>query len=370
MQQFQNALSELKSQNRYRSLNLPAGIDLTSNDYMGMAVHPALRAVAIEALEDGLDIGAAGSRLLRGHTQVHADLERYAATYFGAGGALYFSSGFQANYALFTTLPDRRDVVLYDGLIHASVRDGLIATQAKSYKFAHNDMDALEALLKRHRDKAGHIWIAVESVYSMDGDVAPLADLYGLAVRYDATLIVDEAHATGIYGADGKGLCWDIINAHGYDHLVTLHTCGKAIGVAGGLVCASVDVIEYMVNKARPFIFSTAPMPLQALLVRKSLEILASDDGAQRRKKLFKICALGKDLFGGAGTQVIPIMLGEDARAVEVANAMQTAGYDIRAIRPPTVPQGQSRLRLSLSSQLESSILQGFADALQPYMEG
>lgn len=370
MQQFQQTLSELKDQNRYRSLNLPAGIDLTSNDYMGMAVHPHLRSAAVEALEDGLDIGAAGSRLLRGHTYSHENLESYTATYFKAGGALYFASGFQANYALLTTLPDRRDVVLYDGLVHASVRDGLIAMQAKSYKFAHNDMDALEALLKRHRESAGTIWIAVESVYSMDGDLAPLVDLYALAVRYDAMLIVDEAHATGIYGTDGKGLCWDIISAHGYEHLVTLHTCGKAIGVAGGLVCASSNVIDYMVNKARPFIFSTAPMPLQALLVQKSLEILASEDGAQRREKLFKICALGQKLFGGAGTQVIPIILGEDEKAVSVAKAMQSAGYDIRAIRPPTVPQGQARLRLSLSSELEPVVLQGFADALQPYMEG
>lgn len=370
MRQFENVLSGLKSQDRYRSLNLPTGIDLTSNDYMGMAAHPRLRATAVEALEGGLDIGAAGSRLLRGHTSSHAGLESFATTYFKAGGALYFSSGFQANYALLTTLPDRRDVVLYDGLVHASVRDGLIAAQAKSYKFVHNDMDSLEGLLKRHRDKAGTIWVAVESVYSMDGDVAPLSDLYALAVRYDATLIVDEAHATGVYGTDGKGLCWDIIDAHGYDHLVTLHTCGKAIGVAGGLVCASSAVIEYMVNKARPFIFSTAPMPLQAVLVQKSLEILASENGAQRRDKLFKICALGQELFGGAGTQVIPIILGADGRAVSVARAMQEAGYDIRAIRPPTVPQGQARLRLSLSSELEASVLQGFADTLQPYMEG
>ncbi len=367
---FQDELSELKDKNRYRSLNLPAGVDLTSNDYMGMSVHPALRIAAVEALEGGLDIGAAGSRLLRGHTSSHEQLETYAATYFKAGASLYFASGFQANYALLTTLPDRRDVVLYDGLVHASVRDGLIAAQAKSYKFPHNDMDALEVLLKRHGQNSGRIWIAVESVYSMDGDIAPLDDLYELAVRYDAILIVDEAHATGVYGANGKGLCWDIIDKHGYDHLVTLHTCGKAIGVAGGLVCASSNVIEYMVNKARPFIYSTAPMPLQAFLVQRSLEILVSDDGAQRRDKLHNICALGKKLFGGSGTQIVPIILGEDERAVSVAKAMQDVGYDIRAIRPPTVPQGQARLRLSLSSELDPDILQGFADALQPYIEG
>ena len=361
---FQKTLDDLKTQSRYRSLSLPDGIDLTSNDYLGMSQHPALRQTALDALAAGLDIGAAGSRLLRGHTDAHDALEAFAAKHFGAERTLYFSSGFQANYAILTTLPDRHDVIMYDALVHASMREGIAAGNSKSYKFTHNDLDALEDLLKRHRDQARTLWIAVESVYSMDGDCAPLAPLYALAERYDAYLIIDEAHGTGVFGTGGRGLAWDIIAEHGYERIVTLHTCGKAIGVAGGLMCASADMIDYMINTSRPFIYSTATMPLQALLVQKSLEILASDDGYVRRADLRALCQDAKTLFGGSGTQIVPIILGENERAIQVAAYLQKQGFDIRAIRPPTVPAGSARLRLSLSSVLEKQVLRDFASCL------
>lgn len=357
---FQKTLSRLKEQGRYRSLQLPNGVDLTSNDYLGMASHPALRACATQALEGGLDIGSGGSRLLRGHTPEHENLEVFAAAYFGAPASLFFANGFIANYALLTTLPARGDVIVYDSLVHASMRDGLKACDAKSYKFAHMDLGALEDSLKRHRDKADTLWIAVESVYSMDGDCAPLSEIYDLAVRYDAMLMIDEAHASGALGEKGRGLAWDIVQAHGYDRIVTLHTCGKAIGVAGGLVCASRSVVDYLVNKARPFIYSTAPLPLQSVLVKKSLEILASDEGNQRRSQLFAISEKAQAMFGGVGTHIVPLMIGDDKRAVQVAGALQEVGYDIRAIRPPTVPNGTARLRLSLSSQIALKDLESF----------
>ena len=354
---FENELKSLENQNRLRSLNLPNGIDLTSNDYLGMATHPELRKAAINALEHNIDIGAAGSRLLRGHTQSHKDLEDFASTYFNAGGCLYFSSGFQANYALISTLPKRGDIILYDSLVHASMRDGLQSTNAKSYKFPHNNANALENLLRKNHNKAKKLWIMVETVYSMDGDRAPLDEIYALAEQYNAHIIADEAHATGVYGHKGKGLCWDIIQKHGYEHLTTLHTCGKAIGVAGGLVCGSKEMIDYLINTARPFIYTTAPMPMQALLVQKSLEILATDEGKKRREKLHTLCAEGQKLFGGAGTQIIPVILGSDENAMNMAVRLQKNGYDIRAIRPPTVPEGTSRLRISLSSPLEIQTL-------------
>ena len=369
MTRFQKTLRQLEEQHRYRSLNLPCGIDLTSNDYLGMASHSDLQATAIKALENGLDTGAAGSRLLRGHTQAHQDLENFAADYFKTDKTLFLSSGFQANYALLTTLPDRSDIVLYDSLIHASMRDGLAANHSKHYKFAHNDMNALEDLLKRHRNKTKQMWIAVESLYSMDGDLAPLSKLYDLARKFNAMLIVDEAHATGILGKNGKGACWDMITKRGYERLITIHTCGKAIGVAGGLICGSSEIIDYMINKARPFIYSTAPMPLQALLVQKSLDILASKDGQTRRKKLQTLCAKAKTLFGGHGTHILPIMLGEEKKTIDIAHTLQKQGYDIRAIRPPTVPKGTARLRLSLSSNLKTDILQSFSNALQSCMQ-
>lgn len=368
MGKFSKTLDSLKTQGRYRSLALPDGVDLTSNDYLGMAAHPALRRAAIEALEGGIDLGAAGSRLLRGHTQAHESLEAYAADYFGAECALYFSSGFQANFALFTGLPDRHDAVIYDSLIHASVRDGLQAGRARAIKFAHNDLKDLEDKIKLVRDQAHSLFIAVESVYSMDGDVAPLIEIMALARRYDAVLIVDEAHASGIYGERGRGLCWDIIQAQGYERLITLHTCGKAIGIVGGLVCAQAEVIDYIINCARPFIYSTAPMPLQALLVRKSLEILDSEDGQARRARLFEICARAKVLLGGPGTQIVPVILGGDERAVAVARSLKAQEFDVRAIRPPSVPEGTARLRVSLSSELALADLERFAAVLGSYL--
>lgn len=368
MRKFTKTLESLKAQGRYRKLALPNGVDLTSNDYLGMAAHPALRAAAIEALEVGIDLGAAGSRLLRGHTQAHESLEAYAANYFGAERALYFSSGFQANLALFTSLADRHDAVIYDSLIHASVRDGLQVGRARAVKFAHNDLNDLEEKLKFVRDQAQSVFIAVESVYSMDGDTAPLPEIMALARRYDAMVIVDEAHASGIYGARGRGLCWEIIQAQGYENLITLHTCGKAIGIAGGLVCAQSEVIDYMINCARPFIYSTAPMPLQALLVQKSLEILDTEDGQARRERLSGICGRAKALLGGQGTQIVPVILGTDERAVAVARALQAEGFDVRAIRPPSVPEGTARLRVSLSSELAVSELERFAALLAPYL--
>ncbi len=369
MSKHRQTIQHLKAQSRYRMLQLPNGIDLTSNDYLGMADHPDLRDAVVRALQDGMPIGAAGSRLLRGHTDAHKSLEDYAAEYFGAERSLYFSSGFQANYALFTTLPDRHDAIVYDSLIHASVRDGLQASNARSVKFRHNDLNDLEEKIKAVRDNAESLYIAVESVYSMDGDQAPLAEMFKLAQAHDAILVVDEAHASGIYGLRGKGLCWDLISKHGYDHLITLHTCGKAIGVAGGLVCGSSDVIEYMVNCARPFIYSTAPMPLQAFLVQKSLEILATVDGEGRRNKLFALSNRAREMLGGEGTQIVPVILGTDQHALDAAKALQEGGFDVRAIRPPTVPEGTARLRISLSSELPVAELERFAALLSPYLK-
>lgn len=363
---YQKTLTQLKSQSRFRTLNLPGGIDLTSNDYLGMAVHPALRTAAIKVLQGGeVDVGAAGSRLLRGHRNAHEELESYAAEQFKAGKALFFSSGFLANYALLTGLPDRKDIIIFDEFVHASMRDGLSAGKAKSYKFLHNDMNSLENLLARNRDKAKKLWIAIESVYSMDGDSAPLTQIYDLAERYDAMIFIDEAHATGVHGENGRGLAWNLIIKHGYERMIILHTGGKAIGSAGGLVCASTDVVDYMVNTSRPFIYSTAPMPLQAIMVRKSLEIIFSSDGDERRARLFARCQEAKELFSSHGGHIIPIILGTDSRAMSAAEKLQEQGYDIRAIRPPTVPEGTARLRLSLSSEVKKEELYAFSKALE-----
>ncbi|MEZ5814488.1 MAG: 8-amino-7-oxononanoate synthase [Alphaproteobacteria bacterium] len=352
-------------------MSLPAGRDMASNDYLGMAAHPDLRAAAIEFLQGGGAVGSGGSRLLRGHTQVHAALEDFAADYFSAPKALYFSSGFQANSAIFQTLCGRHDVIVFDAYVHASAREGIQNSSARHIRAAHSDIDSFEAALKDAQAQCGsrgRIWIAVESVYSMDGDIAPLDALYALAEAYDAVLVIDEAHGTGVLGREGKGVSEGLIAAHGYERIVTLHTCGKAIGVAGGLVCASEEVVDMLVNCARGFIYSTAPMPLQAHLVQKSLEIMASEEGQAWREKLTRLCEKAQGLFSGAGTHIVPIVIGDDEEALRVAELLRQRGWDIRAVRPPTVPEGTARLRLSLSAALDEGALEGFAADLGALM--
>ncbi len=366
MQRLTTEIERLKSGYRYRSLKLPHGIDFTSNDYLGLSSHPALRQAVVDALDRSHSVGAAGSRLLRGHHPEHAALESFAARFFGAERALYFSTGFLANFALFTTLPHRHDAVVFDEFVHASVKDGIHAGHAARYKVRHNDMNAFEDAIRRARTAgARNIWIAVESVYSMDGDQAPIAALRTLAARHEAMLIVDEAHGSGIFGANGRGLCEGLYN----DHLIVLHTCGKALGVAGGLLCAPAVIIEYMINAARPFIYSTAPPPYVAAAVQRALHLI--DEEPWRRERLHNWIALSHRVLArwlsmraGKPTQIVPIILGSEDATLQIAQGLQRAGFDVRAIRPPTIPAGTSRLRVSLSADRSEDEIIGLAEAL------
>ncbi len=364
MKKFAPELGQIRAAGRYRSLNLPSGIDLSSNDYLGLATHPSLRQAAIEALEGGIEIGATGSRLLRGHHDAHAELETFAASYYGCPRALFFANGFMANYALITTLVGRHDVVVYDALCHASMRDGLHAAQCKTVKIPHNDLSAFEDALKQPRTTLNHLWIMVESIYSMDGDVAPVRDLLKLAEKYDAILVVDEAHGTGVAGATGRGETEGLP----HDRLISIHTCGKALGVAGALACANHDIIDYLINAARPFIYSTAPMPLQAVLVKRALELVR--DEPERRTQLNAIKKHAARLLPhcAVNSQIVPLIIGDEKGTVTIARALQNQRFDIRAIRPPTVPHGTSRLRLSLHVGLTPQDIENFANALMPLL--
>lgn len=362
MKNLRKKLRQLEGQNRLRSLGLPKGIDLSSNDYLGLKNHSALRAAAIEALENGMDIGAGGSRLLRGHQEAFVNLEEFAAHYFGTEKSLFFATGFQANQAIFQALPDRHDVIIFDEFIHASAREAIQNSHAKHIKIPHNDLNAVEEALKNSDGQMK--WIAVESVYSMDGDLAPIDDLRVLAEKYNAILIVDEAHGTGVFGKNGKGLTEGL----SHESMITLHTCGKALGVAGGLVCGSDEVINCLINFARGFVYSTAPMPLQALLVHKALEISAAE--GWRREKLFALMKAAQKILPVQKVQspIVPIILGNDGFAVATAQSLQAQGFDVRAIRPPTVPEGSARLRVSLNVNLDEKTLNDFSAALSPLL--
>jgi 8-amino-7-oxononanoate synthase len=363
LEAYRNALQDLEQAGRLRALAPRLGYDFSSNDYLALAESPELAQAVADALARGVPVGAGGSRLLRGNHPEHEILEDEAARFFGAEAALYFGGGFPANTALFATLPQKDDLILYDELIHASVHDGLRISRAHRQSIRHNDIQAFEDALKAHQGK-GRAWIAVESLYSMDGDVAPVAELMALADRYQAMLVVDEAHATGVLGPDGRGLAAEF---EGRENVITLHTCGKALGASGGLLCLPGVLKDFMINRARPFIFATAPSPLMASVVRASLKLCREQP--ERRLRLANLVAftgerLRKLTNDISGSQIQPIIVGAPERAVRLARMMQAKGYDIRAIRPPTVPEGTSRLRLAITLNVNEAIMDSMLDDL------
>lgn len=359
------ALARLKQRARYRSLMPRAGHDFASNDYLGLAQSDLLRAAASAALARGVPVGASGSRLLRGNQDEHTRLETEAAQHFGTEGALFMGGGFQANLAILSSLPSQDDLVLYDALIHASTHDGMRLGRAQTQPFAHNDLAAAEqAIIDWQASHTGRIWIAIETVYSMDGDLADVDGLMALALKYNAILIADEAHATGVFGPHGFGLTHK--HAH-HPNLLSLHTCGKGLGVSGALICGASSLIETLINKARSFIYATAPSPLNAAIVRSALDHLAESTDLQSRAQdriahahtqAARLCGLA-----GLQSQIIPVIIGKDAPTMKLAQALQHTGYDIRGIRPPTVPRNTARLRISITGNVsDETITQMFTD--------
>ena len=367
-------LADLAARSRLRSLSPRRGVDFASNDYLGFAESPALAQAAQEALARGVSVGSGGSRLLRGNHAEHEALEAEAAAFFGAESALFLPTGFTANSALFACLPQRGDMIFADELIHASVHEGLRLSRAGHRLVAHNDPGAFEAALKAWRAEGagsgggrGTAWIVVESLYSMDGDFAPLEDLAQLAHRHGALLVVDEAHATGVFGPGGRGLVAGLAGGRG-EHIITLHTCGKALGVEGALLVGPAAMRDFLVNRARGFIFSTAPSPLIAAVVREALRLCEGADTA-RAALLARVEAARQALAPlGAechGSPILPLVLGEDARAMAIAGALQARGFDVRGIRPPTVPEGTARLRIVVTGHAGTDAIAALASALR-----
>jgi 8-amino-7-oxononanoate synthase len=369
---YETMLHQLAQKDRRRGLAQLAGIDFTSNDYLGLAGSTRLSASVISAVERGVPVGAGGSRLLRGNHPEHVLLETEAAAFFRSERVLYFGSGYAANVAIFSTLPQRGDIIVHDALVHASTNEGIAASRAEAVAVAHNDVEAFDTAIHTWRKAGGtgHPWIAIESLYSMDGDRAPLSELAELADRHDGFLVIDEAHATGIYGDGGRGLSADM---EGRDNIIVLHTCGKALGSAGALVSGSHVICDFLVNRARPFIYATAPSPLLAASVRQALKILT--DEPKRRQKLLRLIAFANvqltSRLGieGSGSQILPIIIGDDRRTVSIARRMQAEGFDIRAIRPPTVPEGTARLRIAITLNVDTATITRMFDQLARVME-
>jgi 8-amino-7-oxononanoate synthase len=350
-----------------RTLHPPAGIDLSSNDYLGLATDPRITAAMAAAVaREGA--GSTGSRLLRGERDSFAALERRFAAFKGTERALYFSSGYLANIAVMTTFAEAGDVVLSDQHNHASLIDGMRLSTARKEIIPHNDIAAVRRTVQWEAGRAGgERFIVVESLFSMDGDEAPLEDYADLCRRNGAHLIVDEAHAVGIYGARGSGL----IEEHGIaeDVFLSVNTAGKALGVAGAFVAGPAWAIEYLIQRARPFIFSTAPPPAVAAALDASLSVVEGEP--QRRHHVRDLAATLRRRLIAAGipigsgwSHIIPVHIGENRAAVAVAELLQRDGFDVRAIRPPTVPPGTARLRVSVNANLTDDAVEQFVTSL------
>lgn len=367
LEKFEADLNDLASRGRLRSLRGRAGIDFTSNDYLGLAESDELRRAASDAIARGVPVGAGGSRLLRGNHPEHEALEAEAAAYFGAETALYFGGGFVANHAIFSTLPQRGDLVVHDELIHASVHEGLRSGRADRVAVAHNNIDAFDVAIARWRAAGGkgRPWISIESLYSMDGDSPDIAGLFAVADRHEAMVVIDEAHATGVLGPQGRGLAAPF---EGRDNVITLHTCGKGLGTVGGFILAPRTIRDFLVNRARPFIFATAPSPLTAAITRSALEV--SRTNPERRERLAGLVQFASGELrrrcgiAPSGSQIIPVVIGADRAAVAVAASLQQRGFDIRAIRPPTVPEGTARLRIALTLNVDEAVVAELFEAL------
>ncbi len=353
-QRLAERLAAIDAAGLRRTLRAPSGIDLCSNDYLGLASHPLLKRRMAEAvLAEGA--GSTGSRLLRGERASFAGVEKQFAHFKGAERSLYFSSGYLANLAVLTTFPEAGDMIFSDAHNHASLIDGARLSRARCVVSPHNDVAALKRLLGEEGG-AGQKFVVVESLFSMDGDRAPLAEYEALCREAGAELIVDEAHAVGVYGDDGQGLASEAF--------VSINTAGKAMGVAGAFVAGSSDAIEYLMQRARTFIFSTAPPPAVAAALEASLEVIAGEP--ERRERLRSRARYLRRKLGLEGdSPIVPIIIGGNERAVAVARELQAAGFDVRAIRPPTVPPGTARLRIAVNQGLSEEILDQFVTALE-----
>ena len=368
-QEIELRLEQTYTQGLYRSLNPPQGIDFCSNDYLGLSTDPHFRTALLNKLdtEKHFHLSSPSSRLLRGHTLWHQNTEKQLSSFKGTESSLLFPTGYQANLGLLTTLLKPQDRVLSDIQNHASIIDGLRLSGCHKIIFSHLDIKNIEQILSTPYQE-GRTFLITESLFSMDGDIAPLDHYSQMVEEYGAHLIVDDAHATGIFGKSrGSGLC----EHFGIEKqvLAIVSTLGKAFGLFGSFVSGSQILIDLLINHCRPFIFTTSVPPFLLAGIEVALDILNKNSG--RRDKLLLLanrlrCQLrkeGLDTLQSVGP-IVPVIIGKNDQAVEVANHLQKEGFDVRAIRPPTVAPKTARLRISVHADHSEKTIDKLATAL------
>lgn len=332
-------------------------LNFSSNDYLGLANHPALKEAAVRAVEK-FGAGAGASRLVCGSLAPFHDLEKALAEFKQAEAALTFSTGYATAIGTICALLCKDDIIILDKLVHACIVDGARLSGAKIRVFAHNDLNDLEDKLKwatnfrRPSPVTHHILIVTESIFSMDGDAAPLREIIALKEKYGAWLMVDEAHATGIVGQKGCGLAGELGVSDRIE--IQMGTLGKALGASGGFICGSRWLIDFLVNRARSFIFSTAPVPAAAAAALAGIGIAQSPEGEARRKSLrARVAGLHSELrmpHSAFHSAINPIIFGDESRALEAAAELREEGIFVPAIRYPTVARGAARLRVAVTA--------------------
>jgi 8-amino-7-oxononanoate synthase len=362
-----NALQTRGLRRELRRVDSPAGtrietggrtlLNFSSNDYLGLANDPLLKEAAIRAVEK-FGAGSGAARLVCGSLAPHYELEETIARFKGTGAALTFSTGYATALGTICALLGKNDVIILDKLVHACIVDAARLSGAKIRVFAHNDLDDLEKILQWTKSTSRlprpnfRTLIVTESIFSMDGDAAPLREMAALKEKYGAWLMVDEAHATGLYGKNRRGLAEEAGVSERIE--IQMGTLGKAVGAAGGYICGSQVLIDFLVNRARSFIFSTAPVPAAAAAAAAGIRLIQSPEGEKRRKALWKRVAELKAEIGNGKSEIpsaiIPVLIGDETQAVAVSAALRETGFFVPAIRYPTVARGQARLRVTLSA--------------------
>ncbi len=345
-------------------------LDFSSNDYLALAEHPALIAAAQQALSR-FGAGSGAARLMSGDLAVHHQLEEAVARLKGKEAALTFGSGYMANIGIIPALVDRHDLIFSDRLNHASIHDGCRLSGARLVRFRHNDLNHLEDLLKEKRGR-GSALIVVESIYSMDGDRCPLRELVELKERFGCLLMVDEAHATGVFGQNGGGVIEEDGVSGGVD--LAMGTFGKALGSYGAYVAGNREMIDYLVNRARSFIFSTALPPAVAAASLAAVRLIRQEPDLRHELHEKITCFKALLRTGGCGadlgpSQIIPILIGESGAALHKADLLRKQGIFATAVRPPTVPDGTARLRFSITRHHSTADLAQAAKALLEIMD-
>ncbi len=333
-------------------INGKSYLNFASNNYLGLTHHPDVIEASVEALRK-FGLGSGASRLVTGNFALYEELEKAIARFKEYPKALVFSTGYTTSLALASSLIPKEGVILCDRLIHASLIDGMLLRGGKFLRFNHNDPEHLEKCLKKVEGNPYKL-VITEGVFSMDGDIPPLADMYELVKKYEAVLMIDDAHATGVIGERGKGSL-SFLGLRDSKRIICMGTLSKALGGLGGFVCADPDVVEFLINKARSFIFTTALPPAVVAGVLKAIEIL--ERSSELVKKLQDNIKFFQSLCKENGvkvhdfpTAIFPIIVGEEEKALELSKFLKSKGFFVPAIRPPAVSPGTSRLRITLSA--------------------